>query len=119
MAYSLQPLWSSACAALCVVLCAVCHAVPCRAVPCCAVLRCAVCGHCAGSVEACVAKAMRLKAGVEMALKSGGGKQPRAYTSRSYDDMSVEAAGGNGDGGGGASGDKEGKKTIEIDKDEL
>jgi uncharacterized membrane protein YgcG len=112
MAYSLQPLWSSACAALCVVLCAVCHAVPCRAVPC-----CAVCGHCAGSVEACVAKAMRLKAGVEMALKSGGGKQPRAYTSRSYDDMSVEAAGG--DGGGGASGDKEGKKTIEIDKDEL
>ena len=119
MAYSLQPLWSSACAALCVVLCAVCHAVPCRAVPCRAVLRCAVCGHCAGSVEACVAKAMRLKAGVEMALKSGGGKQPRAYTSRSYDDMSVEAAGGNGDGGGGASGGKEGKKTIEIDKDEL
>ena len=116
MAYSLQPLWSSACAALCVVL--LC-CVPCCAVPCRAALRCAVCGHCAGSVEACVAKAMRLKAGVEMALKSGGGKQPRAYTSRSYDDMSVEAAGGGGDGGGGASGDKEGKKTIEIDKDEL
>jgi uncharacterized membrane protein YgcG len=102
----------------CFVCCALC-CVPCCAVPCCAVLRCAVCGHCAGSVEACVAKAMRLKAGVEMALKSGGGKQPRAYTSRSYDDMSVEAAGGSGDGGGGASGGKEGKKTIEIDKDEL
>ena len=63
---------------------------------------------------------MRLKAGVEMALKSGGGKQPRAYTSRSYDDMGVEAAAGGSDGGGGASGGKEeGKKTIEIDKDEL
>ena len=43
------------------------------------------------SVDACVAKAMRLQDAVAATLKTAGGKTRRDYSHKSHDDVSAEA----------------------------
>ena len=69
------------------------------------------------SIDACDAKAMRLKDGVAAALKNAAGKY-RAYRTKTYDTIGVEAATDDATNGAGATG-SDNINEQEQRKDEL
>ena len=69
------------------------------------------------SIAACVAKAMRLKDGVAATLKNVGGKH-RAYRTKTYDEIGIEAATVDATNGAGATGSDD-TNEQEQRKDEL
>ena len=73
----------------------------------------------ADSVDACVSKAMRLKAGVAMALKNAGGKH-RTYKIKKYDEIGLDVDGvADSDGKAGGSATSYERKEGEKKKEEL